>query len=55
MTKEMGNEEERGRKGAGHGRRSVCVGGGIETEREREKDVISCATEPHSRHGRNSR
>lgn len=35
MTKEMGNEEERGRKGAGHGRRSVW--GGIETERERER------------------
>lgn len=52
MTKKMGSEEERGRKGAGHGRRSVCVG---ERQREREKDVISCATEPHSRHGRNSR
>lgn len=36
MTKEMGNEGERGRKGAGHGRRSVCVGG-RETERERER------------------
>lgn len=34
MTKEMGNEEERGRKGAGHGRRSVCGG---ERDRERER------------------
>lgn len=44
MTKKMGSEEETGeeRKGAGWG----C---------ERGKDVISCATEPHSRHERNSR
>lgn len=45
MTKEMGSGEERGR----------VRGTGGERERERECNVISCATEPHSRHGRNSR
>lgn len=46
MTKKMGSEEETGRRGKVQGMVRVC---------EREKDVISCATEPHSRHERNSR
>lgn len=43
-------------KGKGVEKREEEYEGGKVKERGREKcSVISCATEPHSRHGRNSR
>lgn len=45
MTKEMGSGEERKKLQGMEGER----------ERERKRGVISCATEPHSRYGGNSR